>query len=70
MVRKSIILEDFQKIYVESLVQSFESIITSTDGWDGSIVIQASRLLIECADPWERTHSWHSCYWTSRKMSN
>ena len=42
-VEKNNVTEDFQKIY-EPLLQCLE-IITSTDGWDGNNVIQASELL-------------------------
>ena len=41
--KKNIVLKDFQKMY-ESLLQCLES-ITSTDGWDGNSVIQASGVL-------------------------
>ena len=42
-VDKSIVLEDFHKMY-EPFLQCLES-ITTTDGWDGNSVIQASELL-------------------------
>ena len=47
-VDKSIVLKDFHKMY-EPLLQCLES-ITTTDGWDGNSVIQASELLKSIAN--------------------